>query len=110
VNLVSFDPSRPITHFDSSGATIGGVARCSGSTRISILRLEAGGVIGLHEARAAQLFVVVEGEGKVRSGDGEPQPIASGQAAFWEPGELHETTTAAGLTAIVVEADSVELI
>ena len=110
MQIVGFDPAHEITHFDSSGATIGGVARCSGSTRISILELDPGGVVGMHEAASPQLFLVVAGEGRVRSGDGEATPVVAGQAAFWERGEQHETATSAGLTAVVVEADSIELL
>jgi quercetin dioxygenase-like cupin family protein len=110
VKLVRFDPSHPITHFDSTGATIGGMARCSGSTRISILELGPGGVVGMHEAASPQLFLVVAGDGRVRSGDAEARPIAAGEAAFWERGEPHETTTDGGVTAVVVEADSIELL
>lgn len=33
---------------------------------------------------------------------------AYGQAVFWEKGELHETSTEHGLTAIVMEAENLE--
>jgi quercetin dioxygenase-like cupin family protein len=110
VKLVSFDATKAITRFDSQGATIGGVASCAGSVRISILELEAGGVVGMHQAACPQLFVVIDGSGWVRPGGGERQPLARGGAALWESGERHESSTEFGLRAIVVEAESIELL
>jgi mannose-6-phosphate isomerase-like protein (cupin superfamily) len=110
VKLVAFETAQAITHFDSRGATIGGVARCSGHVRVSFIELDPGGVLGMHEAATPQLFLVVEGAGRVRSGDDEPVPIAQGQCAYWETGELHETVTETGLSAIVVVADELVLL
>jgi quercetin dioxygenase-like cupin family protein len=110
VKIVAFETAHAITHFDSSGATIGGVARCAGHVGVSFIELDPGGVIGMHEAEGPQLFLVVEGAGRVRSGDDEPVQIAQGQGAFWEAGEPHETVTDTGLTAIVVEADELTLL
>ncbi len=110
MRIIEFDAARELTHFDSRGATIGGLARCSGHVRLSFIDLDAGGVLGLHEAVCPQLFLVVEGSGLVRSGSEEPVEIAQGRGAFWEAGELHETTTDRGLTAIVVEAEELELL
>ena len=110
MKLISFEPAHQISHFDSRGATIGGIAHCNGEVRVSLLQLEPGGVLGLHPATSRQLFFVLDGAGWVRSGDEEPQSIERGTAALWESGELHETTTDGGLTAIVVEAESLELL
>jgi quercetin dioxygenase-like cupin family protein len=110
VKIVAFETAHAITHFDSRGATIGGIARCSGHVRVSFIELDPGGVLGMHEADSPQLFLVVEGTGRVRSSDEEPVPIAQGQGAYWETGELHETVTETGLTAIVVEADELALL
>ncbi len=110
MKLVRFEAARAITQFDSRGATVAGIARCSGHVQVAFLELEPGGTVGMHEAASAQLFLVVAGEGRVRSGESEPMPIAQGQGAFWESGELHETVSDTGLTAIVVEAETLELI
>jgi len=110
VRLFTFDPSRAITEHDSRGATIAGVARASGEVGVALLRLDPGGVLGLHPAVGAQLFLVVAGEGRVRGADEEPQPITVGTAALWEDGELHETTSETGLTAVIVEAGMIKLI
>ena len=60
-------------------------------------------------ATVAQLFLVVAGSGWVRAG-ADRRDVAPGSAAFWEPNELHESGTEDGLTAVVVEADSIELV
>ena len=110
MKLVAFEPSSEIPQHDSRGATIAGVARASGDVGVALLRLDAGGVLGLHAAVGPQLFLVVAGEGSVEGGEGERHPIAAGAAAFWEDGELHETSTETGLTAVIVEGESLELI
>ena len=110
MKLVAFEAAHAITHFDSRGATIGGIARCAGQVRVSFVELDPGGALGMHESDMPQLFLVVEGTGRVRSGDGEPILLARGQGAFWETGELHETISDTGLTAIVVEADELTLL
>jgi quercetin dioxygenase-like cupin family protein len=110
VKRVPFEATKAITHFDSHGATIGGIARCDGGVRLSLLELEAGGVVGMHEAACSQLFLVVAGSGWARAGDGERIALAQGEAAFWETDELHESGSEDGLTAIVVEAESLELL
>jgi mannose-6-phosphate isomerase-like protein (cupin superfamily) len=110
VKLLAFEPTREITHFDSRGATIAGVARAAGEMRVSLLRLDAEGVLGMHPAACPQLFLVVAGTGRVRSGEQERQAIAAGQAALWATGEPHETTTESALTAVVIEADELQLL
>ena len=109
MKLVQFEAASAITQFDSRGATIAGIARCSGHVQVAFLQLEPGGFVGMHQAACPQLFLVVEGEGRVRSGEDEPIAIAHGQGAFWDAGELHETVSDAGLTAIVVEGETLEL-
>ncbi len=111
MKLLAFETSQEITQFKSSGAMIGGVARCSGATRISVLELEPGGVVGMHDAAVPQLLLVLDGRASVRSGDNPPIEIAQGQGVLWELGEPHETASGeTGLTAIVVEAESLDVL
>ena len=110
MKIVRFEADRPITRFDSRGAAIGGIARSRGECRLSLVELDEGGVIGLHEALSPQLLLVVRGVARVRGGDEPPVEIAAGEGAFWSAGELHETTTAQGLGAIVVEGELLELL
>ena len=51
------------------------------------------------------LVAVIEGSGEVSGASGAREPIAAGEAVFWEEGEEHETATATGLTAIIIEGD-----
>src|SRR5206468_1174998 len=109
VKIVRFDPSRPIAQHGSSGAAVAGIARVDGPAQVVYIRLDAGGVLGEHPAATAQLFLVVTGSGWVRAG-ADRRDVAAGSGAFWEPNELHESGTDDGLTAIVVEAESIELV
>jgi quercetin dioxygenase-like cupin family protein len=109
VKIVRFDPARPITQHGSTGAAVAGIARVHGPAQVVCIRLGAGGILGEHPAAAAQLFLVVVGSGWVRSG-ADRRDIAAGSGAYWEPNELHESGSHDGLTAVVVEAESIELV
>jgi quercetin dioxygenase-like cupin family protein len=61
-----------------------------------------------HPATVPQILAVLEGNGEVSGSDGVAQPIGSGEAVFWEAGEEHETTSAAGLTALILEGAALE--
>jgi quercetin dioxygenase-like cupin family protein len=108
VRIFAFEPAREITRFDSRGATIGGVARASGTVRLSVLLLAADSVVGAHPAASPQLFLVVSGSGWARSGDEPRSTLAAGEAALWEVDEVHESGSEGGLTALIVEADAIE--
>jgi quercetin dioxygenase-like cupin family protein len=109
VKFVRFDPSRPITQHGSTGATVAGIARMEGRAQVVCIRLEPGGVLGEHPAVGAQLFLVVAGSGWVRAG-ADRRDVAAGSGALWESDELHESGTDDGMTAVVVEAESIELV
>lgn len=109
MRLFRFDAAlgREITQFGSHDAVIVGIQRGEGAFQLGCLYLGAGGVLGRHPAATQQLLLVVAGEGWV-SADGDRQPITVGQAAYWEPGEEHETTTDSGLTALILESDTLD--
>lgn len=109
MKLVAFDRAHAITHFNSNGAEIAGVAQCAGETRVSLLQLAAGGIVGEHPAASPQLFLVLAGSGWVRVGE-DRRTIEPGQAAVWEAGERHESGSDSGLTAVIVEAESLQLL
>ncbi|MFE7605554.1 hypothetical protein ACFU1Q_10370 [Brachybacterium paraconglomeratum] len=82
------------------------IARTDG-TRVSIARIGAGGTIGVHRG---QIFAVVDGRGEVAAGGGPRRLIEAGQAAVWEPGEMHQSWASVDmLVAIVETAGEVEL-
>lgn len=74
------------------------------AVKAAIFRLAAGGRIVRHPATVPQILAVLEGEGRVSGADGEFETIAAGEAVFWEAGEVHETVSDDGLTALVLEA------
>jgi hypothetical protein len=74
----------------------------------AIFRLAPNGRIRRHPALVAQILAVLAGSGSVSGGDGVVEPIAAGEAVFWAQGEHHETTSAAGMTALVLEAEGLE--
>lgn len=84
------------------------IVNYQGNVHIGAMHLQANGIIGYHEAVVSQLLLIVDGEGYVCGTNKEKVKINAGQAVFWEKGELHETSTENGLTAIVIEAENLE--
>ena len=74
----------------------------------AVFRLAAGGRIVRHPATVPQILAALEGTGEASGSDGVAQPIGPGEAVFWEAGEEHETTSAIGLTALILEGDALE--
>ena len=74
----------------------------------AIFRVAPGGRIVRHPATYPQILAVFEGSGEVSGADGADEPITAGEAVFWAAGEEHETTSEAGLTALIVEGDGLE--
>ncbi|HET9168337.1 MAG TPA: hypothetical protein VFN97_02840 [Actinospica sp.] len=100
-----------IPHFDSvdAFATLIVQGEHSGNVRVTCLSVEAGGVIGTHPAVGGQVFLVVAGSGWVSGADGVRQPIAAGQGAQWDEGEIHTSGSDVGFTAIAVEGPTLEI-
>jgi quercetin dioxygenase-like cupin family protein len=74
----------------------------------AIFRVAPGGGLLRHPATFPQVLAVLEGSGEVSGADGVVEPIAAGEAVFWEKGEEHETTSRGGLTALIIEGESVD--
>ncbi|CAN5720199.1 hypothetical protein BH24ACT15_BH24ACT15_26220 [soil metagenome] len=107
VEVFDAGDERAITQFGSRGAHWAGIARSGGEAAISRMRFEAGAILGMHPAAASQLFIVVEGAGWVRVRDHPATDVAVGQVVMWRAGEEHESGSAAGMTAVIVEAEVV---
>ena len=74
------------------------------ASKFACFHIGANGFIPRHPATGPQLFVVVEGNGWVSGDDKVKVPVQAGVAAFWGPGESHESgADAGGMRAIVVE-------
>ena len=97
---------RRITQFGSRGTAVRGVTR---EGQVVVIEIRPGGVLGRHPATVTQLFVVVAGSGWVSGADGERADVGAGEAALWEAGEEHESGSDKGMTAVVVEAERLDL-
>ena len=104
---VDLGQGRQIDRFGSVGAFAQGVSRRV--LQVVVMRVAPGGVIGRHPTGSAQLFTVVAGSGWVSGADGERSSIAAGEAVAWDAGEEHESGTDDGMTAIVVEAEELDV-
>ena len=97
---------REVTAPGSESARVRRLAR---EAHVVVIEVGPDGVVGRHPAVVAQLFVVVRGSGWVSGADGEREAIRAGEAVLWEPGEEHESGSDEGMTAVVVEAESLDL-
>jgi quercetin dioxygenase-like cupin family protein len=97
---------REVTAPGSVGAR---VRRLTAGGHVVVIEVEPGGVVARHPAGGYQLFAIVSGSGWVSGGDGEREPIASGEAVVWDPGEEHESGSDEGMTVLVVEAESISI-
>jgi quercetin dioxygenase-like cupin family protein len=98
---------RRIDAFDSAEAWVRGASRRV--LQVVFIEIGPGGVLGRHPTGSHQLFAVVSGSGWVSGADGERAPIEAGNVVAWEPGEEHESGSAEGMTAIVVEAEELDV-
>ena len=96
---------RNITHYDSN-FIVSRLAITETKAAISCMYLEENGIIGYHKATVNQILYVVQGECEVCNEQKQYKTLSAGDAVFWEKGEWHETKTRKGLTAIVIEGES----
>jgi quercetin dioxygenase-like cupin family protein len=113
VERLSFDPAVAFSPRDErlEGVT---VAPLTGSIfagapfQAAVFRLAPGGRIARHPADVPQIIAVLEGEAQVSGADGAVESLGPGEAVFWPQGEEHETASASGATALVVEGEGLE--
>ena len=75
----------------------------------AVFRVAPGGRIARHPATYPQVLAVLDGSGNVSGAGGGEEPIEAGEAVFWQAGEEHETKSADGLTALIIEGDGLEM-
>lgn len=97
-----------IDQFGSTNVSISRVFPSIAHVHVSCMNFGHDGVVGYHQATVRQLFVVVAGSGWVRGESEVRSSIRTGQAAFWEKDEWHESGSDFGMTAIVIEGEEVE--
>lgn len=103
------EAGKTIEAFGSQQLYMSRILSGAESPHIGCMHLEARGLVGWHQAPVPQLFLVVSGEGWVRAGEEAEILVSAGTAVYWEKGEWHETRTEIGLTAIVIEADNLNI-
>ena len=91
------------------GSINAAVRRLSAGAHAVVIEVEPGGIVGRHPTGAVQLFAVVRGSGWVAGSDGRREAIGAGEVVVWETGEEHESGSDEGMTALVVEADSLDV-
>ena len=74
----------------------------------AIFRFAPGGGLLRHAATYPQILAVLDGAGIVSGADGIEGPITAGEAVFWHEGEEHETKSAQGLTALILEGETLD--
>lgn len=104
--------SQPVVRieaFNSSGASSTELASGGGPAHVHVVRIEAGGMIGPHEAGFCQLFQVISGVGWAAGSDGARCPLEAGQAAFIARGEMHSKGAESNLLAVIVQVEQLTL-
>jgi quercetin dioxygenase-like cupin family protein len=95
-------PGHDVQQFGSVGFHVGVAGR---SLHVVVARLDAGGRIPRHPAVVDQALVPISGTCSVSGADGGWHDLSTGQVALWVKGEEHETSTRAGVTALIVEGE-----
>ena len=110
MKIFRFDPEsgKEIEQFGSVKAIISKILHLEDEAEISSVYIRPNGNIGYHQAVTQQLFLLVEGQGWVRSESDERVIVKGGQAVFWEKGEWHESGSETGMTAVIIEGASID--
>lgn len=103
------DSANAINNYNSLHSYYKKIMATVAPTNIGLLYIEAGGIVGMHEAPVPQLFIVMEGEGWVYGEDQKKLFIKQGEGVFWQKGEAHASESDKGLTALVLQASHIDL-
>jgi hypothetical protein len=110
LRIFQFDRAeRLLGHHGSVGLHAARIASGVGEVGLTCLSVEPNGIIGTHPASAAQLFLLISGEGWAAGSDGRHVAISAGQGVRWDAGEVHTSGTDTGFTALAVEGASLDL-
>jgi mannose-6-phosphate isomerase-like protein (cupin superfamily) len=108
VRLIDFRAPRAqaVDQYGSRAAAFARIATTYGKGHLGCMYVGPGGGLGRHPAPCPQLFCVVDGAGTVTGDDGVPRVIQSGQAALFDAGEDHQSSTTDGMVVLVLEVSS----
>lgn len=97
--------AKRIDAFGSAGVASAALARVGEveGAGVDLLTFAPGGLLGRHPTRLWQLFSLVAGTGWASGSDGVREPLETGDAVLWEPGEEHESGTDGGMVAVVIQ-------
>jgi quercetin dioxygenase-like cupin family protein len=68
------------------------------------MRFDPRGSIGGRHLTSPQIFLIVEGDGWVKSNNLEPIPVMVGDGVSWDTGDWHEAGSESGMTVILIES------
>jgi len=93
-----------IKEHGSTNVFLSSVVDVERSTAIHWMRFDPQGSIGGRYLTSPQIFLIVEGDGWVKSNNPEPIPVTMGDGIFWDTGEWHEAGSESGMTVILIES------
>ncbi|PFA68452.1 cupin [Bacillus sp. AFS015802] len=99
---------KSIQKFNSQNVTIHPLLKPDDPFQIGYFYLEANSVLGMHPAMCDQLLMITSGRGWVRIEGEEKIEVEPGMAIFWQEGEMHESGSDHGMTAIVAEGSKLD--
>lgn len=100
--------AKEITVFNSRNLVMNRILTSNNDIHIGCMFIGPDGIVGHHQATTEQLFIIVEGEGWVKGGEGEEIFVTAGCAALWDAGEWHESKSEKGMIALVIEGPNLK--
>jgi quercetin dioxygenase-like cupin family protein len=99
---------KSIKQFNSQNVTIHPLLKPDDPFQIGYFYLGENSVLGMHPAMCDQLLMITSGTGWVRIEGEEKVLVEPGMAVFWQEGEIHESGSEEGMTAIVAEGSKLD--
>ena len=106
--LFDLEAERDDEKFGGVKAIIARAVQLDSEAKVNAVYLQPHKRISYPQTLTQQLFLVVEGEGWVKEKPDEELAVKQGQAIFWEIGEVHESGTAIGMTAVIIEGINID--
>jgi hypothetical protein len=88
--------------FGSVKAIIARVLQLDNKAEVNAVYINPGEHLSVQQAMSQQIFLIVNGEGWVKSEPSEKKTVQQGQAVFWGESELPESGTDSGMTAVII--------
>ena len=110
MRIYRFDPEvgKEDDQFGSLKAIIARVVQMDDEAKINAIYLQPNKSMSHQQAMTQQLFLIVKGNGWVRSKSDKILAITEGQAMLWEKDEWHESGTENGMTAVIIETVNIQ--